>query len=104
VYFCTVDTCERGVTRAQVALVEKRLRGDRDVRSVRFISKEQALREMKRRQPAAVEALPTNPFPDSLSARPVKGVTAHALGQKVRSGSAGVDTVRWTRDRACKIG
>jgi cell division protein FtsX len=101
VFFCTSDLCTRPATRDQIHAVEKRLRARDDVYSVRFVSKAAALREMKKRFPDEVAGLPSNPFPDSLRVRPVKGAAPSRIAASVRSRRMGVHEARSPRGPDC---
>jgi cell division protein FtsX len=94
VYFCTKDLCGRAATAEQMQRVEARLSARDDVYSVRFVSKDEALEIMRARHPAVVQQLPTNPLPDSLRVRPVKGRSIARIAGSVRARHAGVDQVR----------
>ncbi|MBV8081171.1 MAG: ABC transporter permease [Actinobacteria bacterium] len=61
-------------TRAQEEAVINRLQTNPDVRpgGIKFISKEQALLQMKKRYPTLTRSLPYNPLPDSLEVTPLK--------------------------------
>ena len=66
VYFCTASTCAGDATKQQENTVAARLNGDPRIQRVEFVSKEQALDIMRKKQPEAVKVLPANPFPDAL--------------------------------------
>jgi cell division protein FtsX len=71
---------------------------------VEFISKAASLGRLKKISPQAVKVLPSNPFPDSLTIRPVKGVSALTLGRKIQtSNQPGVDNVDWSASQACGV-
>jgi cell division protein FtsX len=101
VYFCTDVTCNAAGTNADVAAARRRLSARDDVWSVRFVSKAEALREMKRRHPAEVAALPSNPFPDALRVRPVKGADRARIADSVAAGKGGVERVAFAHDPIC---
>ena len=101
IYFCTASTCARAATTKQIAAISRRLRGEDGVASVRFVSKKEALRIMRRRYPDAAADLPANPFPDSLRVRPFKGVPPGQVAAGVRAGARGVHAVHFARDRSC---
>jgi cell division protein FtsX len=77
------------------------LGNDRDVYSVRFISKREALALMRRRFPAQTANLPSNPFPDSLRVRPVKGVAPSRIAAKIHRKKDGIDVVELPTASAC---
>jgi cell division protein FtsX len=81
--------------------IEVRLRGREDVYSVRFVSKEEALRIMERRHPDAVAILPSNPLPDSLRVRAVKGASLARIAAAVHPRRAGVHDVNYRHSSKC---
>jgi cell division protein FtsX len=101
VYFCTASTCSRPARKAQVSALSSRLRRDPDVYSVRFVSKREALRIMRKQYPDETADLPWNPFPDSLRVRPVKDVAPARIARRIRPGEKGVHAVNVSRDPAC---
>ena len=60
-------------TRAQENAVVRRLQANPQVKSWKYVSKEQALVQMKKRYPKLTRSLPYNPLPDSLEVTPTKG-------------------------------
>jgi cell division protein FtsX len=101
IYFCTETTCGHTATRGQITRVSNRLRRSGDVASVRFVSKAEALRIMRKIHPDAVATLPANPFPDALRVRPYDDVTPAKIAARVHAGSLGVHFVDFARDPAC---
>jgi cell division protein FtsX len=94
VFFCTADICGRPATREQINQVTARLSGREDVYSVTFVSKEEALEIMRKRNPGMVERLPTNPLlPPSLRVRPLEGSDPAAIAAAVPARHAGVHKV-----------
>jgi cell division protein FtsX len=53
-------------TKGQEDAVRSRLERDKRVRSVRFVSKDEALALMTKKYPALTKSLASNPLPDSL--------------------------------------
>jgi cell division transport system permease protein len=110
VYFCTKDTCpaEGRATREQRNDVAARLNGDSRVRRVEVVSKEQALEIMRKKQPDAVDVLPTNPFPDALKIYPTRGELTPTIGQELRAARfpgvpRGEDGVTWGGDLTKRV-
>ncbi len=69
--------------------VANRLSANPDVKTVTFISKEQALKEMTKRFPALVQNLPSNPLPDSLEVVPKHGEQTAAIANSLSAEAAG---------------
>ena len=81
-------------------MLSRRLAADDDVFSVRFVDKRAALAIMRKERPEMTQGLPTNPFPDSLRVRPVRGIASRKIAAKVHA-AAGVHAVKFTRDPRC---
>ncbi len=96
VYFCTHSTCAKDATRAEENAVAARLTNDSRIKRVVYVSKQDALNQMRQREPKAVEILPANPFPDALKIYPKSGDLTPVIGKELQSASfAGVQTVDW---------
>ena len=90
-------------TKAQMNAVANKLSSDPDVKSVTFVSKEEALREMRKRFPALVQNLPSNPLPDSLEVVPEHGEQTEAIANSLQPKPPGVDNVKYGRKTAHRI-
>jgi cell division protein FtsX len=101
VYFCTLNTCGRAASKREIVTLSRRLGTARDVYSVRFVSKREALELMKKRFPDETATLASNPFPDSLRVRPVKGVAPGRIAAKIRGRRDGVQLVHLPRATDC---
>jgi cell division transport system permease protein len=114
VYFCTgadgadaqqAQHCHgKDATQKQINAVARTLQKDPLVGSIRFISKEQALKQQIKLHPdAGYELLPSNPLPDALEVKPVKGEKVDALAHSLRPLPAGVGVVTFGKKTAHKI-
>ncbi len=89
VYFCTSVVpqagCKTGATHAQEQAVAARLRSNPDVKSVTFVSKQQAEEQEKKQNPDMFKdgILPTNPFPDSWTVVPVQASYTPTIGKQL---------------------
>jgi cell division transport system permease protein len=96
VYFCTPSTCAKDATRTQENAVAERLSNDSRIKRVDYVSKEQALNQMREREPKAVAVLPQNPFPDALKIYPKSGDLTPVIGKELQDANlAGVQTIDW---------
>jgi len=96
VYFCTPSTCPNDATRAQENAVAEQLSNDSRVKRVVFVSKGEALNEMRRREPEATKVLPSNPFPDALKVYPKSGDLTPVIGKELQDANlGGVQTIDW---------
>ncbi len=117
VYFCTAGAkrCQADATPKQIDAVRVKLAEDPRVKSFRFVSKEEALKEMRRKLPEVVKDLPGNPLPASYQIVPKKAeynaeikrdlLVVGADGKRVPP--PGVDTIKdggETSRRILKVG
>jgi cell division transport system permease protein len=95
VYFCTPLTCGSEATDAQIDAVRTRLLGMPEVKSVKFVSKEEALRIMERRTPELVKGVSSNPLPHSFEVTPRNADQVHTISAAIRDSKLpGVQKVR----------
>ncbi len=92
-------------TKAQMNAVANRLSpsNDPDVKSVTFVSKEQALKQMTKRFPSLVQNLPSNPLPDSLEVVPKHGEQTEAIALSLKPRPPGVDNIKYGKKTAHRI-
>jgi cell division transport system permease protein len=89
VYFCTPVVpqpgCTAGATKAQEQLVGARLRRDPRVKSVVFVTKQQAYDHMRKTEKDMfVEGgVPSNPFPDAWTLTPTQGKYTAVIGRQL---------------------
>jgi cell division transport system permease protein len=103
VYFCTDQTCTKYATPKQINNVRVTLQSDPQVKSVRFVSRELALKQMKEQHPDLVKNVPTNPLPDAFEVTPVKGEDVDKIAASLKPLPAGVQTVTFGKKTAHKI-
>jgi hypothetical protein len=77
---------------AQEAVVKQKLNANPHVAGFKFVSKQQALATMKKKQPALVKARPFNPFPDQITVNVTNGKYTSDVAAEVRR-LPGVDAV-----------
>ena len=105
VFFCTDLTCARHgyATGKEIDRVRIKLQSNPLVQSVQFVSKEQALAQMRAKRPDLVKGLPTNPLPDSFTVKAVKGEYVDRIAQSLNPAPAGVQSVTYGKKTAHKI-
>ncbi len=81
-----------GATDAQKTRIEATLLDQPSTREVRFVSKAEALAELRKSQPELTQNLHGNPLPDSFAAGPKRGEEAGSIAAAVR-GVPGVEQV-----------
>jgi cell division transport system permease protein len=108
VYFCTPLECKNGkaATPRQVGAVQRRLEANTLVKDVRFVSKADALKEMRKTHRDIVENLgPNNPLPDSFEVLPKHGEDTVAIARSLHPlGEAqGVDEVKYGQKTTSRV-
>jgi cell division transport system permease protein len=93
VYFCTTLMCNKEATTKQIDDVHNQLIGLSQVKTVRFISKEQAYRIMKKQRPDLLKAAPGNPFPNSFDVIPKQGEQIDAITRQLNPLPSGVQQI-----------
>ena len=106
VYLCTQTTCkDRGgeVTNAQKNAIRVKLQSDPRVASLEYISKDQALREMRKKEPEMVAGVFTNPLPDAFKIKPRHGEDVVAIANSLKPLPPGVEKVNFGKKTAKRI-
>jgi len=80
-------------TRQQENAVARTLSSNPQVKTFRFVSKEQALQRMKKRYPELTQDLPYNPLPDSIEIVPTKAEHIQVVYDSLHPLPAGVASV-----------
>ena len=88
---------------AQINDVRRQLEADPRVKSVTFVSAEEALKRMQKRFPALTENLPSNPLPASHEVVPKRAEDIDAIAASLRPIPAGVEKVKYGKDTADRI-
>ena len=89
VYFCTTVVpqpgCSVGATQAQEQALGASLRRNPLVKSVSYVSKEQAEAQMRKSEPDMFKGgiVPSNPFPDSWTVTPTQGKYTAVIGKQI---------------------
>jgi len=96
VWFCAPLRCDQEATTAQINAVHNKLISIPQVKSVRFISKEQALTIMEKKQPEMTQSLPGNPLPNEYEVIPKRGEDVDTISLQLTGltpASSGVESV-----------
>jgi cell division transport system permease protein len=103
VYFCTPLTCAQDRTDAQVQAAQEKAQGIVQVKSVRIITKEDALRQERQKHPEFFKTpLAGNPLPDALEIVPVRGEDVEKIAAAFGK-PAGVQKVNYGKKTANRI-
>jgi cell division transport system permease protein len=105
VFLCTDTTCGREVTPRQTNDIRERLESDSRVKSVEYVSKDEAYQIMKEKAPELLEQLAANPFPASFKVQPVKGEYTQAIADGVSGAQKppGVEKVKYGKKTAERV-
>ena len=106
VYFCTDTSCKKEATEKQIDAVRAQLVGIPEVKEVKFVSKEDALKIMEERNPDLVRGLTSNPLPDSYQVIPHRGEDVGTIAAQLENRPPGVQLVNYgkkTADRVIKV-
>jgi cell division transport system permease protein len=105
VYFCTPLTCSSGYpTGKQINAVRVQLEKMPEVKSVVFVSKEQALKIMRKRTPELANNVSTNPLPDAYEVSPKRAEDLQLIAHRIETAKpAGVQKVNYGEKVANRV-
>ena len=103
VYFCTELTCGNEASEKQIETVRAQLAGNPDVKEFSFITKEQALEEMKRRFPELTSDLARNPLPPAYEVIPIDADRVQEIAGTLDPEPAGVERVTYGEKKAERV-
>jgi cell division transport system permease protein len=89
VYFCTDLRCGSEASNAQINGVHNALVNMSQVKSVRFVSKRQALAQERKKRPEMVNSLPYNPFPSAFKVYPKQAEQIDSIARQLNSAGLG---------------
>ncbi|HEX4929826.1 MAG TPA: permease-like cell division protein FtsX [Gaiellaceae bacterium] len=88
---------------AQINDVRAQLEADPRVKSITFVSAEEALARMQKKFPELTANLPSNPLPPSHEIVPVRAEDVDAIAASLKPLPAGVDKVKYGKETADRI-
>jgi cell division transport system permease protein len=106
VYFCTQLSCGKDATQAQEERIGNLISPSNlpQVKSVKFVSRADALALMKKKNPDLVKQLPSNPLPDAFEITPKRGEDVSLIATKIPTSNAiGVEKVSYGKKTAKRI-
>jgi len=105
VYFCTDASCpnKKEASEGQIEAVRAQLTAMPEVKSVKFVSKEDALEIMRKRSPELVENLVSNPLPPSYQVIPNRGEDVRTIAQRLEPPPGGVEKVNYGEKEAGRV-
>jgi cell division transport system permease protein len=103
VYFCTPNNCDAEASRGQIETVRKQLVSMPEVKVATFISKNEALEIMRKRNPDLVRNLTSNPLPASFQVIPHRGEDVSKIAARLEPPPAGVEYVNYGKKTADRV-
>ena len=104
VYYCTTDTCAKEASPTQMNEVARLASASPLVKRVNFVSKKEALAEMRKNHPDEVSQLFTNPFPNALTVVPKRGDDVEQVAALFRADpTLGIDKVDYGKKTTHKV-
>jgi cell division transport system permease protein len=103
VYFCTQNTCDNEASRSQIEALRGKLVSMPEVKDAKFVSKEEALEIMRKRNPELVRNLTSNPLPPSYQVTPHKGEDVSKIAARLEPVPAGVEKVNYGKKTADRV-
>jgi cell division transport system permease protein len=106
VYFCTQLDCGKEATTAQIDAVHNKIAALPEVKSLEFISKDEAYQIEKKRHPELLENVVGNPLPASFKVTPNRGEDVGKIAAALDPLPTGVGKVNYgkkTADRVLKV-
>jgi len=88
---------------AQINAVRAQLEADPRIKSITFVSAEEALVKMRQKFPELTANLPSNPLPPSHEIVPVRAEDVDAIAASLRPLPPGVDKVKYGKETADRI-
>jgi cell division transport system permease protein len=104
VYFCTDLTCGEEATAKQINAVSAQLEQNPDIKSFKFVSKEDAWKEMQERFPELTAETIRNPLPPSYEVIPQDADRVQGIASTLQEPlPAGVETVKYGEKKAQRV-
>jgi cell division transport system permease protein len=94
---------EQDANEEQINAVRAKLDADPRIKSVTFVSAEEALQRMQQKFPELTANLPSNPLPPSHEIVPVRAEDVDAIAASLRPVPAGVEKVKYGKQTADRI-
>jgi cell division transport system permease protein len=82
VYFCAAETCGKPATQQDISATHNRIIQIKQqglIKNYRWVSKEQALAQMRKTDPKLIQGLVVNPLPDAYYVTPSRGENASKI-------------------------
>ena len=104
VYFCTtLPPCNREATTGEINAVRLKLQQMPEVKSVTFVSKQDALRIMREKNPELTQNLTSNPFPPSFEITPKRAEDVRKIAARLQPLPTGVEKVNYGEKKADRV-
>ncbi len=103
VFFCTPLLCDTYAKPKQINAVKEKLVAMPEVKSVVFVSRDEALRRMKEQTPELTANLVGNPLPDAYEVTPKVAEDSELIAERLEPLPAGVEKVDYAKRKTDQI-
>jgi cell division transport system permease protein len=103
VFFCTPLSCDGYAKPKQINAVKAQLLAMPEVKSIVFVSRDEALRRMKKETPELTQNLVGNPLPDAYEVTPKQAEDVDLIASSLKPAPAGVDKVDYAKKKTDRI-
>jgi len=103
VFFCTPLACDAYAKKKQINAVKATLLSMPEVKSVVFVSRDEALARMKKQTPELTNNLVGNPLPDAYEVTPKRAEDVDTIANRLEPLPAGVDKVDYAKKKTDRI-
>jgi cell division transport system permease protein len=103
VYFCTNIICGEEASQQQMEAVRAQLANNPDVKSIEFVSKDEALKEMEQRFPELAGNLARNPLPAAYKVIPNDAESVKTIAGTLDPAPPGVEKVTYGEKKAERV-
>jgi cell division transport system permease protein len=103
VYFCTQLKCGKEAKPKEIDAVRDQLAGNPLIKSVSFVSKQDALEEMKKQYPELAKNLARNPLPPAYKVEPRRADDVEKVAALLEPAPPGVESVTFGKKKAKRI-
>ncbi len=103
VFFCTPLSCDGYAKPKQINAVKAQLLAMPEVKSIVFVSRDEALRRMKKETPELTQNLVGNPLPDAYEVTPKRAEDVDVIASSLKPAPVGVDKVDYAKKKTNRI-
>lgn len=103
VFFCTELQCDKPATQKQINAVRSELVAMPEVKSIVYVSPDEALERMRKEFPELTENLASNPLPPAFEVTPVRAEDVSTIANRLEPAPAGVEKVDYAEKKTERV-